>query len=132
MKQFLKNKKGFTLVELVVVLVIIGIFAAIAIPSFTAYLQRQKESDAKSECRLVVASSQSAYMELYSKNRLTSVGADKKQILSMAGVSGTFQGSIFFDESDMKIQTLTYKAENGLSVKYNKDAKVKYVISDDR
>ena len=31
----------------------------------------------------------------------------------------------------MKIQTLTYKAENGLCVKYNKDADVKYVISDD-
>lgn len=131
MKQTIKNKKGFTLVELVVVLVIIGIFAVIAIPSFTAYLRKQKESDAKSECKLIVASSQSAYMELYAKNRLTSVGADKKQILKMAGTGGSFQGSIFFDENEMKIQTLTYKAENGLCVKYNKDADVKYVISDD-
>lgn len=131
MEKTFNNKKGFTLVELVVVLVIIGIFAAIAIPSFTAYLRRQKESDAKSECKLVVAASQSAYMELYSKNRLTSVGADKKQILSMAGVKGSFQGSIFFDEDDMKIETLTYKAENGLCVKYDKGADVKYVISND-
>ncbi len=36
--------------------------------------------------RILVASSQSTYMELYVKNRLTSVGADKKQILKTAFV----------------------------------------------
>jgi len=35
------NKKGFTIVEVLIVLVIIGILAAIAIPQFSAYRQRQ-------------------------------------------------------------------------------------------
>ena len=40
----LKNKKGFTLIEIIVVLVILGILAAIAVPAVMGYIDDAKES----------------------------------------------------------------------------------------
>ncbi|MFW5889276.1 MAG: pilus assembly FimT family protein [Bacillota bacterium] len=49
MKKLLKNKRGVTLVELIAVLVILGIIAAIAVPTIGNLIDNQRQKAAEAE-----------------------------------------------------------------------------------
>jgi type IV pilus assembly protein PilE len=66
----MRGQKGFTLIELMIVVAIIGILAAIALPSYTAYVQRSRITEAVSGLAGMNAS-----MERYFQDNRTYVGA---------------------------------------------------------
>ena len=65
--QKLKEKKGFTLVELIVVLVILAILAALLIPSLSGYIDKANEQKLISETRMLAQAIQVEASTEYAK-----------------------------------------------------------------
>jgi len=141
-----KQATGFTLIELMIVVAIIGILAAIAIPNFLKFQARAKTAEAKSNLKALYSVQKSYYSESdtfvdaldlpgFAPERgnryaykLTSGCTKGHQTRDTTGVLGTLQGFDCVDVDDMKhtgisgaptpptIATVTFVAEPGHTI----------------
>src|SRR5437868_636495 len=82
--RFRKRAAGFTLVELMIVVAIIGILAAIAIPAFSRYIKKSRTSEASQVLNKMWAGS----VTYYETDHMSSTGtAQVKQFPGAAGAT---------------------------------------------
>jgi type IV pilus assembly protein PilA len=82
-----EGQRGFSLIELLIVILIIGVLAAIALPAFLGQRSKGQDSSAKSAARNLV----SAVESFYATNK-TYVGAASDDDVQKSGVYGTNDG----------------------------------------
>jgi len=60
---FKDRQRGVTLIELVVVMIIVGILTAIAVPSYRSYVLRSQRSDAKDALLALATQQEKHYLQ---------------------------------------------------------------------
>ncbi|WP_302194766.1 type II secretion system protein [uncultured Ruminococcus sp.] len=121
-----KNRKGFSLVELIVVLVIMAILAAALIPTLIGYIKQTRQSNYKNECASAVSAAQTIISSAYADSNSTYINqtdagnnvkisgnslvgdpssVDANQVVKvLAEVPGTIQGITLLDGQLTQLQ----------------------------
>jgi len=87
-----KKRKGFTLIELVVVISIILIFAGFLIPKFAGYQTRAKDTKAINTAKQIQSAALSSYSEMNGKFEVSAVSDSVSALTGAEGVSVTVEG----------------------------------------
>ncbi len=113
LKRVLKNKKGFTLIELIVVIAILAILAAILIPRFSGFREKAASSQALVHAKQIATAGDALVAE---DPTATPTSAE---VLEIAGpdVTGAISADSVADGRYLFTYTLVYEGETYVAVR---------------
>lgn len=116
-RSYLNGQRGFTLIELMIVVVIIGIIASIAYPSYTRYVQKSMRTDAHAGLMQAASVLERCYTRNYSYTNCDAVptkspdGNYDIEVSTDSGGGYTLTASTNKDDGCGKYITLTARGE---------------------